>query len=198
MERSGQDQKGDRRDQGIYPWRVGLLALVVPFSIVLGSSVSLAVPLAQSSQVSDGLTDEALDPGFGADLYLGDRGDAVAQMQASLLYFGYDTGAIDGVFDELVQAQVLRFQGTHALPATGVMDAETQRVLLSPTLADYQRRLQVLAYYRGPIDGQSNPNYEAAKATFIAVNGVEVGEGGSLEAEFERVLFNPEAIAYRP
>lgn len=194
----GQRLGYDRPSYGIA--RSLILWIAVGGAIALGfSSPGIAVlPIAQDPGSAEEPSASPADPGFGAELQLGDRGEAVVQVQASLLYFGFDTGTLDGNFDAQVRAQVLRFQGMNALDATGIVDAETQRVLLTPTVADYQRRLQILGYYRDAIDGESNAAYEAAKAAFIEANTIEATAGSTLDAEFERILFSPSAIAYRP
>lgn len=195
----GRVRAGERHDQVRARMRlhVGVIGMVGGLMLGLPPVGIAAVQIAQAPDAAEESLAEP-DPGFGAELRLGDRGEAVIQVQASLLYFGFDTGTIDGLFDEQVRAQVLRFQGINALDATGVVDAETQRVLLAPTVSDYQRRLQILGYYRGAIDGEASAAYEAAKAAFVEANAIEPAEGSSLDAEFERVLFSPNAIAYRP
>lgn len=135
-------------------------------------------------------------------LQVGATGEEVSQIQAALLYYGYDTGAIDGVFDQDVEAAVAQFQQVNGLQLDrqGVVGAETQRVLLEPTIADLQKRLSILGYYAGAIDWAESADYLAARRAFVFANNLEDENPEVEQSNYVRVLFSTSAIgvASRP
>lgn len=56
---------------------------------------------------------------------LGDRGDAVKEVQLLLTTAGFSPGAADGIFGALTERAVAGFQVGHGLPGTGRVDGKT-------------------------------------------------------------------------
>jgi peptidoglycan hydrolase-like protein with peptidoglycan-binding domain len=65
------------------------------------------------------------------------RGD-IQVAQEHLRAFGFDPGAVNGVFTAETQAAVRAFQARYGLPVTGLLDRATRRELLPGLDADRQ------------------------------------------------------------
>ncbi|MEK7575232.1 MAG: peptidoglycan-binding protein [Patescibacteria group bacterium] len=63
------------------------------------------------------------------DLFEGDKGEAVRQLQTQLKALGYYSGTVTDVFDSAVREAVRRFQVTLRLNPTGYVDAGTRKKL---------------------------------------------------------------------
>jgi len=64
-----------------------------------------------------------------SSLRLGDRGEAVRNLQLKLDRWGYEPGAVDGVFGEETRRAVIRFQKNNALSADGIVGPATAAAL---------------------------------------------------------------------
>ncbi len=60
---------------------------------------------------------------------IGDRGQAVREVQERLVSSGFSPGSIDGVYGNDTARAVKRFQEHHSLPQTGVVDGKTKEFL---------------------------------------------------------------------
>lgn len=70
----------------------------------------------------------------GAEVRMGDRGPVVEQIQTGLKTAGYFGGRIDGNFSMLTKQAVIAFQRSKGLPADGVVEEKTFRVLTGKNL----------------------------------------------------------------
>ena len=84
---------------------------------VLGLALCLCLVLAPVSAGADTV------------LRLGDKGAAVTQLQTKLARWGYDPGAVDGVFGASNRQAVIRFQKKNGLTPDGVVGARTAAAL---------------------------------------------------------------------
>ena len=91
-------------------------------------SSALESAAAESSAVESVLAEDTTEY---TTLREGDQGDAVLAMQERLAELGYLTEAYDGYYGEQTAQCVEEFQTTNGLDATGVADADTQRMLFS-------------------------------------------------------------------
>ena len=74
------------------------------------------------------------------DLRSGSRGDAVRDLQTRLKGWGFDPGAVDGIYGPKTEAAVRALQNKLKVPATGAYDATTRAAVV----ADLQSRSSVL------------------------------------------------------
>ncbi len=172
--------------------RKGAWALLVSFALALflGSAGSLGGALA---------TEEKYEP-----LEYGDQGEAVFLIQQRLTDLGYYTGKISGNFLDGTRAAVKRFQKDYALKETGVVDGETEALLLS---AEYralsfgssgedvkrvQEHLTTLGYYFGKISGNYLEGTTSAINTFQERNGLE--PTGEADVETQKLLYSGTAV----
>ncbi len=130
------------------------------------------------------------------ELSQGDRNSQVAYLQAALAYYGYDSGAIDGEFDDAVRIAVVRFQDDNELrqDGRGVVGQQTRNVLLNPSRTDLQRRLSILGYYTEAINGLNSEAYRDALETFRRRNGLRSPQTMQDEAQLVRLLLSPQAL----
>lgn len=64
-------------------------------------------------------------------LKLGDRGQAVVDVQRYLKQTGLYTGAIDGIYGEISQAAVIQFQELADIRMDGIVGIETWKAMLN-------------------------------------------------------------------
>lgn len=71
-----------------------------------------------------------------ASLSQGDQGTSVTSLQARLIALGYPVGKATGYFGPVTEAALVDFQASHDLPASGGLDAATEKALarLTPSL----------------------------------------------------------------
>lgn len=91
-------------------------------------SSALESAAAESSAVASVLAEDTTEY---TTLREGDQGDAVLAMQERLAELGYLTEEYDGYYGSQTAQCVEEFQTTNGLDATGVADADTQRMLFS-------------------------------------------------------------------
>lgn len=127
----------------------------------------------------------------------GDSGDRVVVLQRRLQDLGYYDGGINGRFNNLTEAAVLRFQQDKGLAVTGIVNAQTveqinnsraepvepqdfnnpiqlglQRGSSGTAVRELQQRLQAFNAFDGEIDGAFGPRTEAALVRFQQANGL--------------------------
>jgi murein L,D-transpeptidase YcbB/YkuD len=100
-------------EKGVYMKKVlAVLALgamlVVPFAAIAASSSNERLPAAVDQLLAR---------------------DMVQQAQMQLKVAGYDPGRVDGIFDERTSAALREFQASRGLPASGLLDEPTRRVI---------------------------------------------------------------------
>ncbi len=108
---------------------------------------------------------------------LGDRGEQVIAIQESLAVAGFPSSS-NGIFDEVTQDAVRRFQKAQGLTPDGIVGSQTMAALpavggstpSSPEprgnsqsdIKALQKRLKTQGFYRGAIDGFWGPQTQAA------------------------------------
>lgn len=128
----------------------------------------------------------------------GSRGDRVVQLQQHLTTLGYSVGEIDGIFGQITEAAVIRFQQDAQLPVTGKVGSQEiaaidQRIANSaqpkaPTQAiqrsqlaqgDYgsevgqlQRRLKELGFFEPSVTEYYGDLTQAAVSNFQRSQGI--------------------------
>ena len=138
-------------------------------------------------------------------LQYGDRGDLVVTIQQRLADLGYYSGKISGNFLEATRAAVRLFQAEYGLEETGVVDGETEVLLMS---AEYrvlqngdngddvtrlQERLSALGYFSQKVTGKYRAITASAVKAFQDHNGLEATGTASLDTQ--RLLFSQSALA---
>lgn len=138
-------------------------------------------------------------------LQYGDRGDLVVTIQQRLADLGYYGGKISGSFLEATQTAVRLFQAEYGLEETGMVDGETEALLMS---AEYrvlqngdngedvtrlQERLKTLGYFSQKATGKYRSITVKAVKDFQEHNGLEATGTASLDTQ--RLLFSQNALA---
>ncbi len=138
-------------------------------------------------------------------LEYGDQGEIVTTIQQRLKDLGYYTGRVSGNFLDGTRAGVKRFQADYGLEVTGVVDAQTEALLMS---AEYrvlengddgddvtrlQQHLKDLGYFTQRPTGKYRAITQKAVKEFQANNGLE--PTGVADLETQRVLFGTSALA---
>jgi peptidoglycan hydrolase-like protein with peptidoglycan-binding domain len=144
----------------------------------------------------------------------------VTTLQMYLKSLGYYNLRVDGIFGVGTETGVRNFQIMNGLPATGVADDATQRLLYSGTalgsgggggggggssgyatlrignrgtaVRNMQVRLANLGYYTGPIDGIFGSKTEAAVRSFQSRNNLAVS--GIAYSETQSALYSSSAL----
>jgi peptidoglycan hydrolase-like protein with peptidoglycan-binding domain len=84
--------------------------LVVPLAAIAASSSSGSLPAAVDQMLAR---------------------DMIQQAQLQLKVAGYDPGRADGIFDEKTSTALRQFQVAKGLPASGLLDEPTRRVMFA-------------------------------------------------------------------
>lgn len=133
----------------------------------------------------------------------GDSGETVAAIQEQLTALGYYSGKISGNFLDGTRAAVKQFQKDYGLAQSGMVDGETEAVLMSAeyrvlTTGDsgddvqrVQEMLQSLGFYQGKLSGSYLEGTTAAIAAFQLQNGIP--SDGTADLQTQRVLFSSAA-----
>ncbi len=172
-------------------------------TIALGLAILL---LATGGGLFAAAGEEALAPqGSYKPLQYGDQGDEVTTIQQRLTDLGYYSGKISGNFLEGTQYGIKRFQKDYGLQETGVVDGETEAMLMSaeyralvtnsegPEVQRIQERLAELGYYSAKISGKYLEVTTKAIKQFQERN--ELKSTGDADIETQKVLFSGKAIA---
>ncbi len=138
-------------------------------------------------------------------LQYGDSGDTIAAVQEQLSALGYYSGKVSGNFLDGTRAAVRQFQKDYGLEATGIVDGETEALLMSAEYrvlgtgdsGDDVRRVQEmltsLQYYHGKLSGNYLEGTTSAIQTFQTQNGLTAT--GTADIETQRLLFSGKALA---
>jgi len=162
-----------------------------------------------------------VEPAAGSSLRLGNKGDAVRQLQTQLHTLGYLRGKPDGSYGTVTQQAVAAFQRASKLKADGVAGAATQQALSSalakkdgsdsePTAAgaggvlkegsknstvkQLQTALKDLGYYGGSITGSFGPLTSEAVKAFQKAN--RLSSDGVAGPDTLSKLFGGSAVAH--
>lgn len=138
-------------------------------------------------------------------LQYGSQGDTVAAIQERLKELGYYTGKISGNFLDGTQKAVSQFQQDYGLTETGVVDGETEALLMS---AEYralqdgddgedvtrlQDHLRTLGYFSQKSTGKYRSVTRKAVKAFQEHNGLEAT--GVADVQTQRLLYSADALA---
>lgn len=141
--------------------------------------IPIPIPIAVSQSSSDNLLEQ------------GARGQAVQALQENLKASGFYSGSLNGVFDDKTAAAVMAFQKAKGLTVDGIVGPQT-RAKLSPAVsaskqnvapqirdfaflklgdngvevANLQRRLKELGYYKGRMSGYFDQDTQDAVVKF--------------------------------
>ncbi len=156
---------------------------------------ALPLSLAEETETTPVPEHEAL--AYGSD------GEAVAQIQQLLIDLGYLDAKPTGKFRAATQRAVRKFQSEYGLEVTGVVDGETEVMLLN---AEYrtlkngddgeavrrvQEALKALGYLEANATGKFRSATEKAVSLFQQANGLE--DSGKADIETQRLLFSGNA-----
>ncbi|NLI21544.1 MAG: L,D-transpeptidase family protein [Clostridiales bacterium] len=170
------------------------LALLLSLALLLAL---LPAPVAAPGASAEG---EGYEP-----MQYGDSGDAVAAVQTQLQALGYYSGKVSGNFLDGTRAAVRQFQKDYGLKVTGIVNGETEALLLSAeyrslTTGDsgddvlrLQEYLQTLGYYNGKLSGDYLEGTTSAIRTFQERN--ELVPTGTADIDTQRLLFSSSALA---
>jgi len=140
-----------------------------------------------------------------APMQYGISGENVATIQEQLKALGYYSGKVSGNFLDGTRAAVRQFQADYNLKQTGIVDGETEALLMSAEYrslttgdegADVKRMqeyLQKLGYYNGKLSGSYLEGTTSAIKSFQDKNGLE--GTGVADIDTQRLLFSTSAIA---
>ncbi|MEG2356759.1 MAG: peptidoglycan-binding protein, partial [Clostridia bacterium] len=159
----------------------------------------LALVLVCSLPLGQGFAEKA---GY-QPLEYGAQGELVSKIQQRLFDLGYYTGKVSGNFLDGTRAAVKRFQQDYDLKPTGVVDGETEVMLMS---AEYrvlnygddgdavkrvQEYLKKLGYYDEKLTGKFREATQASVQAFQQQNGLKAT--GEADVETQRLLFSEDA-----
>lgn len=171
------------------------LALVLSLALALSVSAQLSSPSAVA---------ESGDAGYTPTQY-GDSGDSVAAIQEQLKALGYYTGKVSGNFLDGTRAAVKKFQADYSLKETGIVDGETEALLMNAEYRELttndsgddvkrlQEELQTLGYYNGKLSGNYLEGTTAAIKSFQEKNNLK--STGTADIETQRLLFSSTALS---
>jgi len=171
---------------------------------IIAFGLGLALFLGSIAQLPAGPA-AAEEPRSGTSLQYGDQGEYVAVIQRQLAALGYYSGKVSGNFLDGTRAAVTKFQKDYNLKETGVVDGETEVVLMG---AEYrslrmnssgddvkrvQEHLSKLGYYKGRVSGNYLEGTTAAIHAFQEQNGLE--GTGVADVSTQKLLFSGNALA---
>lgn len=172
------------------------LVILLTLSLLMATPIG-AAPLRSGANAAETETYEPLQ--------YGSQGEAVTQIQKQLSALGYYTGKISGNFLDGTRAAVTRFQKDYEIKETGIVDGETEALLMS---AEYrvlkygssgedvkrvQEHLKALGYYTGKISGNYLEGTTSAIKTFQERNALN--QTGEADIDTQKFLFGGSAIA---
>lgn len=138
-------------------------------------------------------------------LEYGATGETVAQIQERLAALGYYKGKVSGNFLDGTRAAVKRFQKDYGLEETGIVDGQTEALLMTAeyrvlgygTEGDEVKRLQehldTLGYFSDKHTGKYMEATAGAVKSFQEKNGL--GATGEADVETQRLLFSNDALS---
>jgi peptidoglycan hydrolase-like protein with peptidoglycan-binding domain/GH25 family lysozyme M1 (1,4-beta-N-acetylmuramidase) len=117
----------------------------------------------------------------------GDQGNDVKLLQTKLKYINYYSGAINGIFDDILEQAVRLFQKKNQLNVDGILHPSTWVKILHTTthyqlmkgstgdqVQEIQTFLKRLGFYSGAIDGIFGDQTEVEVKAFQSQNGLTV------------------------
>lgn len=145
-------------------------------------------------------------PGQGDELKLGDKGDAITEVQEALKKYGYYYyDKITGYYGPITEEAVLKFQRSNDLPETGIMDSASLLLLLEGEPKYYvmqqgdkgddidlmQQRLHALGYMDSSSTGYFGTITLAAVKDFQTENGLKAD--GKVGKNTRALLYSEDA-----
>src|SRR5918992_1467306 len=153
-----------QRTYDVLAGRAGLVAAMATLLLLALPGTSIAGGTSQSTRSSSDATAGLLQQGAG---YGGDgQAPRVRALQRKLRALGWQPGRTDGLFGPRTEAAVLRLQRRQGLPAKGVVDARTRRVLAAAPQPRSGR----------PADRRTPSRNQFPRPTTVALTGMESGE----------------------
>ena len=168
-------------------------------AMVLAVALLAAVAVEMTQLASYANAQESYQP-----LQYGSQGEDVTRVQKQLSALGYYTGKLSGNFLDGTRAAVTRFQKDYGLEETGMVDGETEALLMN---AEYrtlgqgssgedvkriQEHLQQLEYYSGKISGNYLDGTAAGIRAFQERNGLNAT--GEADVGTQQRLFGGSAV----
>ena len=131
-----------------------------------------------------------------APMQYGDSSEEVAAVQEQLKALGYYSGKVSGNFLDGTRAAVKQFQQDYGLSVTGVVDGETEAVLMNAEYRELttgdsgndvlrvQEYLNKLGYYNGKLSGDYLEGTTAGIKAYVAtIRQALRGDGTPLPVE---------------
>jgi Putative peptidoglycan binding domain len=94
-----------------------------------GITISNQMVLPGSETISTLSASCSPEPGSGETLQRGDRGESVARLQRCLTMLGHYSNGVDGVYGDLTESAVTRFQGSANINPNGIANWPTRQEL---------------------------------------------------------------------
>jgi len=144
------------------------------------------------------------DTGY-TPMQYGDSSEEVAAVQEQLKLLGYYSGKVSGNFLDGTRAGVRQFQKDYGLEETGVVDGETEAMLMNAQYRELttgdegddvkrlQESLQNLGYYQGKISGNYLEGTTSAIQSFQEKNGLK--GTGTADVKTQQLLFSASALS---
>lgn len=144
----------------------------------------------------------------GDTLQLGDKGEAISELQETLReYEYYDYDSITGYYGPVTKDAVVRFQRQYGLKEDGIVGPEAQAILKSGSMNFYtmhegdkgddvqklQKRLKELGYLTGSATGYYGDVTKKAVENFQTENGLAVD--GNAGKETRSAVYGDSAVA---
>ena len=138
-------------------------------------------------------------------LQYGDSSEEVAVIQEHLKALGYYSGKVSGNFLDGTRAGVRQFQKDYGLEETGVVDGETEALLMNAQYRELttgdegddvkrlQDSLQKLGYYQGKLSGNYLEGTTSAIQAFQENNGLS--GTGTADVKTQQLLFSASALS---
>ena len=169
------------------------LAMILTLALVLTVGTPTGVPATAEE-----------DTGY-TPLQYGDSSEEVATIQEHLKALGYYSGKISGNFLDGTRAGVRQFQKDYRLEVTGMVDGETEAMLMNAQYRELttgdkgddvkrlQETLQNLGYYQGKLSGQYLEGTTSAIQSFQEKNGLT--GTGTADVKTQQLLFSASALS---
>ncbi len=180
-----------------------ILCILLLVSTAYAQTVEPTLTPEPTPEATPEATEQVID--YSNALQYGDQGDIVLTVQQRLSDLGYYTGKITGNFLDGTRTAVKQFQKDYDLEQTGVVDAETEAILMN---AEYrllingmdgddvtrlQEALQELGYFTNTVTEKFRSITQEAVTAFQAQNNLP--QTGQADVATQRLLFSGEALA---